>query len=116
MRVLLLMVTACSAVAADLPKVVFLEPVGKVDTAAAEIREDMPIYRQVADASKYEPWLHNESAERALRLYAQAARIAAPGASLPTRPKPAAFCAEPSSWASLSSTPPTPTARRLPSG
>jgi len=83
MRVLLLMVTACSAVAADLPNVVFLEPVGKVGTAAAEIRENMPLYRPVADASKYEPWLHNESAERALRLYAQAARIVAPGASLP---------------------------------
>jgi hypothetical protein len=43
----------------------------------------MPVYRRVADASKYEPWLHNESAERALRLYAQAARITAPGATVP---------------------------------
>ena len=83
MRLLLLLLTACYAFAADVPKVIFLEPAGKVNTAAAEIREEMPLYRPVADASKYEPWLHNESAERALRLYAHAARIAAPGAATP---------------------------------
>jgi hypothetical protein len=74
---------ACSAAAAELPQVIFLEPVGKVNTAAAEIREKMPVYRRVADASKYEPWLRNECAARALRLYAEAARITAPGAGVP---------------------------------
>jgi len=33
----------------------------------------------VADASKYTPWLHNESAGRALRLFAQAAHILSAG-------------------------------------
>ena len=79
---MLCLMAACAA-AAEFPHVVFLEPVGKVNTATAEIREDMPLYRRVSNASKYEPWLHNESAERALRLYAQAARIATPGADVP---------------------------------
>lgn len=83
MRLLLLCLIAARAAAADLPNVVFLEPVGKVNTASAEIRENMPLYRRVADASKYAPWLRNESAERALRLYAQAARIAYPGTDIP---------------------------------
>jgi hypothetical protein len=43
----------------------------------------MPLYRRVADASRYAGWLHNESAERALRLYAQAAGIVKPGADTP---------------------------------
>jgi len=71
------------AAAAELPNVVFLEPAGKVNTASAEIRENMPLYRRLSDASKYQPWLHNESAERALRLYAQAARITAPADKVP---------------------------------
>ena len=79
MRLILVCLMASCAAAAELPNVVFLEPAGKINTASAEIRENMPLYRRVADASKYEPWLHNESAQRALRLYAQAARIAAPG-------------------------------------
>ena len=83
MRLLWVCLMASCAAAAELPNVVFLEPAGKVNTASAEIRENMPLYRRVADASKYRPWLHYESAERALRLYAQAARIAAPGANLP---------------------------------
>src|ERR1022692_1550552 len=83
MRLLWVCLLASCAAAAELPHVVFLEPAGKVYTASAEIRENMPLYRRVADASKYQPWLHYESAERALRLYAQAARIAAPGANVP---------------------------------
>src|ERR1035438_1046225 len=83
MRLLWVCLLASCAAAAELPHVVFLEPAGKVNTASAEIRENMPLYRRVADASKYQPWLHYESAERALRLYAQAARIAAPGANVP---------------------------------
>jgi hypothetical protein len=83
MRLLWVCLMASCAAAAELPNVVFLEPAGKVNTASAEIREIMPLYRRVTDASKYEPWLQNESAQRALRLYAQAARIAAPGATVP---------------------------------
>lgn len=79
MRAWLLCLIAWSAAAAELPEVVFLEPVGKVNTGFAEIHEKMPLYRGVADASKYEPWLNNECAERALRLYAQAAAIVEPG-------------------------------------
>jgi len=83
MRLLWVCLMASCAAAAELPNVVFLDPAGKVNTASAEIRESMPLYRRVAEASKYEKWLHNESAERALRLYGQAARIAAPGANVP---------------------------------
>jgi hypothetical protein len=83
MRLLMVWLMASCAAAAELPNVVFLEPAGKVNTATAEIRENMPLYRRVSDASRYEPWLHNESAERALRLYAQAARIVSPGADVP---------------------------------
>jgi len=86
MRLLWVCLMASCAAAAELPgtpKIVFLEPAGTVNTASAEIRESMPLYRRVADASKYEPWLRNESAERALRLYAQAARIAVAGAAVP---------------------------------
>src|ERR1017187_8520933 len=83
MRLLWVCLMASCAAAAELPNVVFLEPAGKVNTASAEIRENMPLYRRVADASKYRPWLHYESAERAMRLYPQAARIAAPGANVP---------------------------------
>ncbi|HVN03802.1 MAG TPA: hypothetical protein VMT86_05245 [Bryobacteraceae bacterium] len=83
MRLLLLCLIGSCAAAAELPNVVFLEPAGKVNTASAEIRESMPLYRRVADASKYAAWLHNESAGRALQLYAQAARIASPGNAVP---------------------------------
>ncbi|HTQ53473.1 MAG TPA: hypothetical protein VMI94_03370 [Bryobacteraceae bacterium] len=83
MRLLYVCLLASCAAAADLPHVIFLEPAGKVNTASAEIREEMPVYRRVPDASKYAAWLHNESAERALRLYAQAALIVAPGAATP---------------------------------
>jgi hypothetical protein len=86
MRLIWMCLMASCAAAAELPglpHVVFLKPAGKLNTASAEIRENMPLYRRVADASKYERWLRNESAERALRLYAQAARIAAPGPNVP---------------------------------
>jgi hypothetical protein len=83
MRPLIVCLIATCATAAELPRVVFLEPAGKVNTATAEIRETMPVYRRVANPSKYAAWLHNESAERALRLYAQAARIIAPDAEVP---------------------------------
>jgi hypothetical protein len=39
---------ASCAAAAEWPNVVFLEPAGKVHTASAEIRENMPLYRRVA--------------------------------------------------------------------
>jgi hypothetical protein len=64
-------------------KVIFMEPAGKVDAGSAEIHEKMPLYRVVAGAEKYESWLKNEPAGRALRLYGQAAAIAAPGGSAP---------------------------------
>jgi len=83
MRALLAFLMASCAAAAELPNVIFLEPAGNVNTASAEIQEKMPLYRRASEPSKYEPWLRNESAQRALRLYAQAARVAAPGAHVP---------------------------------
>ena len=83
MRWLSVCLLASCAAAAELPNVVFLEPAGPVNTASAEISEKMPLYRRAADASKYDAWLRNESAQRALKLYAQAARIFAPGANVP---------------------------------
>lgn len=82
MRALLLCVLACCAAARDLPEIVFIEPVGKLDTNKSDIREKMPLYRLVADPAKYRPWLRNECAVRALRLYNSAARIVEPGASV----------------------------------
>jgi hypothetical protein len=58
--------------ARDLANVIFLEPVGKVDTHGAEIAAKMPVYRRASNPEKYAAWLHNESAERALRLYCAA--------------------------------------------
>jgi len=51
--------------------VVFLEPAANtsIDTSRPGIREQMPLYRTVADSSRYSPWLENEWARRALRLY-----------------------------------------------
>jgi len=84
MRAFCLFLLACAAGAgAERPNVIFLEPVGTLNTASAEIRETMPLYRRVADPSKYAAWLDNESAGRALRLFAQAATIATPAAALP---------------------------------
>jgi DNA uptake protein ComE-like DNA-binding protein len=67
----------------DLAKVIFLEPVGKVDTSGAEVPDVMPIYRPAADTAKYTPWLENESAKRALRLYCAGYEIAHPGGGTP---------------------------------
>jgi hypothetical protein len=55
--------------AQDLANVIFLDPVGKVDTHGAEITAKMSVYRRASNPEKYAAWLHNESAERALRLY-----------------------------------------------
>ena len=52
----------------NLANAIFLEPVGKIDTRGAEVRESMPLYHRAADPAKYTPWLENESAKRALRL------------------------------------------------
>jgi Type II secretion system (T2SS), protein K len=59
----------------SLAHVVFLEPVGRVDTKRAEVRESMPLYRQATNEERYANWLKNESAERALRLYQQALKV-----------------------------------------
>jgi hypothetical protein len=63
--------------------VIFLEPLGKVDTGGAEIIVKNPLYRRVADTARYTAWLHNESAERAFRLYRDACEIARPGGGVP---------------------------------
>jgi DNA uptake protein ComE-like DNA-binding protein len=72
-----------AAWAQDLANVVFLEPVSKVDTGGAEIHAQMPVYRLVADPAKYAAWLHNESAERALRLYRAGYELTHPGGGKP---------------------------------
>ena len=69
--------------AQDLAHVIFLEPLSKVDTTGAEISVKMPLYRKSADQDKYAPWLRNESAERALRLYRAAYELAHPGGDTP---------------------------------
>jgi len=53
---------------------VFLEPLAEVNTNRAEVRERMPLYRQV-EGEKYRPWLNNELAQRAFRAYATAFKI-----------------------------------------
>jgi hypothetical protein len=58
-----------------LAHVVFLEPVGRVDTKRAEIREALPLYRVATNQERYAAWMKNESAERALRLYQQALNV-----------------------------------------
>jgi hypothetical protein len=67
----------------QLANVIFLEPAGAIDASGPEIREVMPLYRRAADPSKYSIWLHNESAERALRLYRAAYEIVHPGGAIP---------------------------------
>ena len=67
----------------DLANVIFLEPVAKVDTRGAEVRDAMPLYHRAADPTKYTPWLENESAKRALRLYRAGYEIAHPGGGTP---------------------------------
>ena len=72
--------------AQHLASAVFLEPVGKIDTNRAEVKAAMPIYRRVADPSKYLPWLDNESAKRALRLYRAGYEVAHPTADAVAKP------------------------------
>jgi hypothetical protein len=67
MRTILLLL---GAVAAWAQKPVFLEPVGAVDTRGAEVKTADRIFRRVPP-EKYLPWLENDAARRALRLYAQ---------------------------------------------
>jgi DNA uptake protein ComE-like DNA-binding protein len=71
------------AKAQSLANVIFLEAVDKVDTRGAEVREKMPLYRAAADPAKYLPWLENQSAQRALRLYRAAYEIAQPDGKTP---------------------------------
>ena len=72
-----------AAWAQNLANVIFLEPVGAVDTRGAEIRASMPLYRRVADPARYTPWLENQSARYALRLYRAAYEIAHPNDGTP---------------------------------
>lgn len=83
----LLIAAAANLSAQPLANVVFLEPAEgtKVSTQSAEIREAMPVYARVKDPAKYTPWLQNESAARALRLYRTASAVAA-GTSASDRP------------------------------
>src|ERR1039458_352468 len=69
--------------AQDLANAIFLEPVSAVDTGGAEITAKMPLYRKAADPAKYAAWLHNESAERALRLYRAAYELTHTGGGTP---------------------------------
>lgn len=71
------------APAQELANVVFLQPVGKVDTSRAEVRQATPLYRFADGQAKYMPWLENESARRALRLYRAGYEIAHPGGGTP---------------------------------
>jgi hypothetical protein len=79
----LLLVFHVPAHAQELAKAIFLEPEGKIDARGAEVAEKMPIFRRVADPSKYAGWLKNEAAQRALRLYRAAYEIVHPGGTAP---------------------------------
>jgi hypothetical protein len=63
--------------------VVFLEPVGEVQTARAEIGESSLVYRRVADPSRFAQWTHNAYAARAFRLYRMAHDLVWPGRGTP---------------------------------
>src|ERR1039457_6914719 len=85
-RILALMGLAAAGASAQVPgpvNVIFLEPLGRVDTGGAEITQKNPLYRKVADTARYTAWLHNESAERAFRLYRDACEVARPGGGVP---------------------------------
>jgi hypothetical protein len=73
---------ACAAGQAPV-HVIFLEPVSAVDTRGAEISDRNPLYRLAANPERYTPWLNNESAARAFRLYRDACEIAHPGSGVP---------------------------------
>ena len=85
-RILALMGLAAAGASAQVPvpvNVIFLEPLGRVDTGGAEITQKNPLYRKVADTARYTAWLHNESAERAFRFYRDACEVARPGGGVP---------------------------------
>jgi hypothetical protein len=83
-RILALVGLAAVGAWAQIPvNVIFLEPLGQVDTSGAEINGKNPLYRRVADTARYTAWLRNESAERAFRLYRDACEIARPGGGMP---------------------------------
>jgi hypothetical protein len=69
-------------------QVVFLEPLGNVETNTAEVHAERVVYR-VVDGAGYRPWLENESARRALTLYKLAFAVLT-GAGNPQR-QPAAY-------------------------
>src|SRR5271157_1338967 len=64
-------------------RVIFLEPVNAVDTRGAEIEDQNVLYRPADNPAKYTPWLNNESAARAFRLYRDACEIQHPGGGVP---------------------------------
>jgi hypothetical protein len=74
---------AASAAGQAPVRVIFLEPVSAVDTRGAEISAQNPLYRMAANPERYTPWLNNESAARAFRLYRDACEIAHPGGGVP---------------------------------
>jgi hypothetical protein len=82
-RIALGVVLSSAAGAQDLANAIFLAADGKIDTRRAEVTEKMPLYRKAANPEKYAPWLHNEAAERALRLYRAAYELAHPNGGTP---------------------------------
>ncbi|MGP8246324.1 MAG: hypothetical protein ACLQVN_17620 [Bryobacteraceae bacterium] len=82
MGVLAGLMAACAAGQTPV-RVIFLEPVSAVDTHGAEISAQNPLYRLAANPERYRPWLNNESAARAFRLYRDACEIAHPGGGVP---------------------------------
>ena len=61
-------------------RVIFLEPVSAVDTKGAEISTENLLYRLAPNPERYMPWLNNESAARAFRLYRDAVKSPIPAA------------------------------------
>jgi hypothetical protein len=80
---LALLAVSAGAWGQNLAHVIFVEPAAKIDTSGAEVRANMPVYHRAADQAKYMPWLENESARRALRLYRMAFEIVHPGGGTP---------------------------------
>jgi hypothetical protein len=64
------------ALSAQAQTVVYLEPVGQIDTNRAEVG-DKPRTFRVVDGTPYKTWLNNGRAKRAFELYATAQRILA---------------------------------------
>jgi hypothetical protein len=74
---------AADAVGQTPVRVLFLEPVNAVNTQTAEIEQHNVLYRPAANPEKYTPWLQNDPAARAFRLYRDACEIAHPGSGIP---------------------------------